>query len=192
MKAVWDAIAETDDWDGLMTAIDGQHPFAEHFRDFAVRNLNLELRPGDPIEPSYRDRDPDFPVTGPLIQNSGAAGRLSAQSDEEAPRAFDKPISPLAAHYYRFTVAADAGRVVVDLRGLSARAALDADLVVKIAGRGWERRRVDPAVPLVFCHADPGDAVEEFYLILSNHAMQLDTAVTGAFSVATRAAGCDG
>ena len=53
---IWEEFGRLDpgNIEQAMAIIDAQLPFEEHFRDFAVRNLNLALKPGDPIDPATR------------------------------------------------------------------------------------------------------------------------------------------
>src|ERR671912_256679 len=69
--------------------IDAKLPFAEHFRDFAGRNFNLQLQPGDPIKPDYADLDPQFPVgdvSPSLLVGADDADAWLPVAAEEEPR----------------------------------------------------------------------------------------------------------
>jgi len=74
-----------DDFEGTTAILDRLLPFKEHFRDFAVRNLNLDLQPGDPISPSYHDLDQTFPEgIAPAFERYNGGGsqtRLNVQTD---------------------------------------------------------------------------------------------------------------
>src|SRR5918993_2317211 len=91
---IWEAFGQLDPGtiDEAMAIIDAQLPFEKHFRDFAVRNLNLDLEPGDPIDPDYDDLDPRFPVgdiSPPLLAGEEDADAwLSIMDEDEEPLRF--------------------------------------------------------------------------------------------------------
>ncbi|HEY8448475.1 MAG TPA: hypothetical protein VIL01_15345 [Thermomicrobiales bacterium] len=183
---------EQDDWGGALAALDAAFPFEENFREFAVRNLNLELEPGDPISPSYSDLDPNFPegIRPPLVVGEGSDRRLEPATDDVPERIVGDTIKSLSAHYYYFVPTDDVARLTLDFRNLKPGEALDVDMIVNIEGKGWERRQLDPSQPITFCRANPDDNVAAFYLVLSNHEMDEATSVTGTFSVRATTDAC--
>ncbi|MER3436621.1 MAG: hypothetical protein C4346_02805 [Chloroflexota bacterium] len=183
---------EQDDWTGAMAALDAAFPFSEHFREFAVRNLNLKLEPGDPISPSYADLDPAFPegIRPPLVVGEGSDRRLLPTETGEPDRIVGDTIRSLSAHYYYFVPSGDVAQVTLDFRGMMPGEAMDVDLIVNIEGKGWERRMLDPTQPVTFCRATPENNVKAFYLIVSNHDINEATSVTGTFTVGATAKSC--
>jgi hypothetical protein len=181
-----------DDFDGTMQIINDILPFEEHFREFTVRNLNLDLEPGDPIDPSYIDLDRSFPEgTVPTFENeSKSQNRLVPSPGGSEPLRFEDTISSLSAHYYRFDTDADVTQVTFDLTGLAPSQAVDLDLVVKIRDKGWERRQLDPSKPITFCREIPEDNVARMYLVITNHDMNEATSVKGSFTVTADDAPC--
>ncbi|MEA2528191.1 MAG: hypothetical protein QOF73_5418 [Thermomicrobiales bacterium] len=189
----WKALAdvEPDDFDRTTEILDEMLPFNEHFREFAVRNLNLDLQPGDPISPSYQDVDPTFPTIGPDLNFArGRNGRLPLQSFGEDPQAFDAAILSLTAHYYYFTPAADSTQVTLDFSGLEPNDAIDVDIIAKIADGDWERRQLTTDGPVTFCREVPEDNVEKFYLVISNHDLSSVMTVGGSFTAGAYDGAC--
>jgi hypothetical protein len=185
---IWEDMeqVEQDDWDGALAVINDALPFEEHFRDFAVMNLNLDLEPGDPVSPSFADIDPIFPVgiRPPLIAGEGADRRI--QPGEA--RTVEDAIPQLRAHYAYFVPQEGATGVTLDFTGLVPSEAVDVDLIVNIEGKGWERRQLDPAKVTTLCRDKPADNVKGFYLVISNH--DVAARVEGNFSVTALDAGC--
>jgi hypothetical protein len=172
--------------DEAMAIIDAQLPFEKHFRDFAVRNLNLELQPGDPIDPSYEDLDPQFPVgypTPPLIVGgTDTEAWLPIVAEEAEPYRIADRLRSLTAHYYRFLPDPRGTMLVLDFSDLTPAADLDVDALVKIDGGVWERRRLEAGGVATLCLAQPEESVEELYLVLSNHNRDLFSIVEGEFT----------
>jgi hypothetical protein len=174
--AAWRAIAGAGtDWELGLAAIDAQLPFAEHFRTFALRNLNLELQPGNPITPRYKDLDPSFPDGAP--PQPSANEFLAAHSPQAPPRSFAAALRALEADYYHFIVSGNVGQVKLDWSGLAPASALTVEAVVKTRGKGWEVRRLTAASTSSLCD------VEEFWLVLANHATKLDSQISGDLKV---------
>jgi hypothetical protein len=187
---------EPGDDEAAMAVIDAELPLAEHFRDFAVRNLNLNLLPGDPITPSYDDFDPAFPDNYPPPMTVGemrSDARLRPQEEGEEPRRVADRIKSLSAHYYRFTPdpEAEIGQIGFDFSGLAPAEALAVDAIVKIRNKGWERRRLDPNGAITFCTSRPEDDVQDMFLVLSNHDRNLATSVQGEVTVSVLAEPCE-
>ncbi len=183
---------EQDDFAGTLRAIDAVYPFAENFREFAVRNLNLDLQPGDPISPSYRDFDPSFPEgqRPPMVVGEGRSRLLEAQDGGEPARRVEDTIKPLSAHYYYLIPQDEVASVTLDVSGMTPAGTLDVDLIIRIAGKGWERRQLSTDEPTTLCRADPDDDVEAFYLVLSNHSMEIDGAIDGAVEISASRETC--
>jgi hypothetical protein len=194
---IWEEFAGLgpNDTEEAMAIIDAELPFEVHFRDFAVRNLNLELEPGDPIDPSYDNLDPEFPtlaLSPPLIvgeDDEDAALPILAADDE--PRLFADRIRSLTAHYYRFEPDPRGGQLLLDFSGLAPASALDIDVLLKIEDGEWERRRLAAGGAATFCLSDPSEEVEELYLILSNHDRDLYSIVEGEFTAKVIGEHCD-
>jgi hypothetical protein len=188
IAAIWEAFGRLDPGtiEQARAIIDAQLPFAEHFRDFAVRNLNLALEPGDPIDPGYDDLDPQFPVdvVSPrlLVGAEEADAWLPLVSADEEPRRFADRLRSLTAHYYRFLLDPRGGMLTIDFSDLTPAGDLDVDALLKIEGGAWERRRFESAGVVTLCLSEPDEDVEELYLVLSNHNRDLFSVVEGEFT----------
>ncbi|MEA2525637.1 MAG: hypothetical protein QOF73_2864, partial [Thermomicrobiales bacterium] len=176
---------EPDDFNRTLQIINDILPFNENFREFAVRNLNLDLQPGDPISPSYKDLDPTFleGFAPPLLVGDSPASRIELDPGRDEPLRFDDPIPSLSANYYNFDTPAAVTRLTFDFTGLAPNEAVDVDVVTKIRGEGWERRQIDPSQPITFCREIPEDALSFFYLVISNHDMEEANTVRGTYTV---------
>jgi hypothetical protein len=73
----------------------------------------------------------------------------------------------LSAHKYHFQVAEDVDRIAV---------------MVRIAGKGWEGRKIIPEDQPIICRNDASQTIEEIYVILSNHPVNEKAASDGSFS----------
>ena len=191
---IWEGLeaVPADDASRGTDVIDAALPFAQHFRDFAVRNLNLALEPGNPISPRYKDLDPNFPDNIPPVLKAGEGPEktLQAQDEDEEPRRFDDTIKSLSADYYYFEPDAETQQVTFDFSRLTPATALDVDAIVKVKDKGWERRQLDPTNATTWCRSTPADNVEAFYLILSNHEKNILTTIKGDFTIAAQKAAC--
>jgi hypothetical protein len=185
---IWKAFSLLDpgSTEQAMAIIDAQLPFEDHFRDFTVRNLNLELEPGDPIDPDYGDLDPQFPVgdVSPplLVGGTDAEAWLPILARNEEPHRFADRLRSLTAHYYRFIPDSLGSMLVLDFSDLAPGAHLDVDALVKIAGGAWQRRRLEAGGATTFCLSEAEDDVEELYLVLGNHNRDLFSVVEGEFT----------
>jgi hypothetical protein len=182
--------------DEAMAIIDAQLPFETHFRDFAVRNLNIELEPGDPVDPDYGDLDPRFPIgeVSPALVVGGtdAEAWLPVVANGEEPYRFADRLRSLTAHYYRFLPDPRGGKFVLDFSNLAPAGDLDIDALVKIKGGAWERRRLEAGGLVTLCLSEPEDGIAELYLVLSNHNRDLFSVVEGAFTARVSGEPCVG
>jgi hypothetical protein len=194
ISEIWKQFGELDPGtiEQARAIIDAQLPFADHFRDFAVRNLNLELEPGDPINPSYDDLDLQFPVgvVSPqlLVGIDDADAWLPIVSTDAEPRRFANRLRSLTAHYYRFLPDPRGGMLTLDFSNLAPAGDLDVDALVKIEGGPWERRRLESGGVAILCLSEPDQDIEELYLVLSNHNRDLFSIVEGEFTAQVIAA----
>jgi hypothetical protein len=192
IAAAWKAIEGKTTWDELTDALNAQVPFDTKFREFAVRNLNLDLEPGDPLKPRYRTASmpasQSFPEGEPP-QFSADEASLNATDDGTPPAQLHEYLPSLKADYYHFRSVDDAvGKLTFDFASLSPAIDVDVDAILKIRDKGWERRQVYGG-KLTLCRAVPADRAEEVYLIVSNHNKR-DGAVTGSFTVQPSRSAC--
>ena len=193
---IWEAFGELDPGtiEQAKAIIDAQLPFEEHFRDFAVRNLNLELQPGDPIDPDYDDLDPWFPVgdisPALLVGAEDPDAWLPVAAEAEEPYRFADRLRSLTAHYYRFLPDPRGGMLILDFSELVPASDLDLDALVKIEDGAWERRRLDAGGSTTLCLSTPEDDAEEIYLVLSNDNRDLFSVVEGEFTAQVLADHC--
>jgi hypothetical protein len=195
---IWDEFAKLgpNDVEAAMDVIDAKLPFEQHFRDFAVRNLNRTLKPGDPIDPGYDDLDPEFPVsslTSPplIVGEDDAEAELPITNEDEDPRVIPDRLRSLTAHYYRFLPDPHGGQLLLDFSGLAPAADLDVDVLLKIEDGEWERRGLAAGGAATLCLSNPEEEVEELYLILSNHNRDLFSVVEGEFTAQVLGEHCE-
>lgn len=163
--------------------LDSIKSFATYFRDFTVRDLNMQL-PGAPIEPLFAALD--------TARTAGLAG------DVLKPRVRLFPglnftryawIAPLFAQYEHYVVDENAREVRIDVSGVPNAEHLQLDALVRV-GSTWQRRKVEGPL-FKFCREDAADDISEFYLVLSNDDRNRDGRINGEYKIETRAA-CPG
>lgn len=185
----WDRLegVAADDFATPLAILNDLLPFETNFREFTVRNLNMNLQPGDPISPRYDELDKTFPVgfAPPFHVGDNNTSRLELGPFRTEPFVFNDPIPSLSAHYYNFVTLSRATRVILDFTALDPLEALDVDLIAKRIGQGWTRQSIDPSNPIVFCRDNPDEAITMFYLVLTNHDMNERTQIRNSFTVSS-------
>jgi hypothetical protein len=176
IAAAWRGIESAGtDWDLGLDAINTQLPFAQHFHEFAIRNLNRDLEPNDPITPRYIDLDPLFP-DGAAPWND-VNDDLVAQSRDAAPLSYDAQIPALKARYYHFTTHETVRKIELDLSSLAQYGNLRVDVVKKSRETGWEIEQLEKTSKARVCDVD------EFYLVVTNHATNIAERTPLSFTV---------
>ena len=138
--------------------VDAAYGFDANFHRFALRNVNEELLPGNPVPKRYIDlagvangvkQFPDGEVKPEYVTSTLSAG-------SEATRAF--LMAPWSAAYEKFMINRGAlpNRVEFDFSGLSNRGGLKLDALIRTttaAGDEWVREPVvlNPESKAVFC-----------------------------------------
>ncbi len=155
-SAIFNAWAQIDgvapaDFAGVNAVIDAQLSFKDHFRDFAMRNLNKDVLgqvtvPGP--EKRYQQLVPSIPGTywPPIDEQSISADTPTSWTPTSMPA--------LTARYLHLTDSAPGGNVTLDLSGLTPSDSLDADVLVHVKDH-WERRQVD-GTPVHLLPGRPG------------------------------------
>ena len=185
--------------------IDAAYGFDANFHRFAVRNVNEELLPGDPLKKRYidlagiRDGEKQFPdpmdtefkpayVERPLVKGSDDTSTWK--------------IKPLSAKYARFKIdrAAPPSRVEFDFTGLADRTGLKLDALILTTAPNGADEWVSEPVPLeadgkaIFCfQTGPSTttvrgAFTTLRLVLANSS--LDKTVVGNIVVRPTALPC--
>lgn len=195
---VWGLLSNETDWYGAMDVISIYLPFALHFRDFAVRNINVNVagEGTDPIPRRYKDFDPAiaFPDGRPSPASMWQGPLLIEPTDEPAPH--EDTIAPLSAHYWQFSVDDSVKKFEFDFSGLGSDDILDVDALLAIRQDGvgsavkWEHRRLSHP-KAKFCRSIPAEDVQEMYLVLTNHEKE-DIKLDGKFTVDASEEPCRG
>ena len=150
---------------GIDDAVDAQLPFTTAFRDFAVRNLNIDL-PGNPLGTRYVAQDPDnFPDDVPPRQVTDDTSPLVVLPGTSLSQPVG--VEPLAAQYDRLLIDPSVEGLEIDFGGVTPAATLDVDAIVDVGGT-W-RRVPASGGRLAFCRLRPEEAVDQVYLVLANH-----------------------
>lgn len=176
---VWNQLGDATDWYSAMSDISLFLPFATNFRDFAVRNVNINVAGdgNDPIPKRYKDFDPSiaFPDGQPFPPSMWHPVETIEPTDD--PVAHPDMIKSLSAHYWRFKVGDSVEKVEFDFSGLGDMDILDVDALLAIRQQGqgsavkWEHRKL-PDPKAKFCLSIPEEDVAELYLVLSDHEQQ--------------------
>jgi hypothetical protein len=188
VAAAWGALEGKVTPAEMNQAISSELPFKDAFRDFAVRALNQGLDPGDPIEPRFSKLDPAVSTATPGGLRLRPKIPLVPSMDKTVVVAY---LSSLWASYTDITVDPDIRRVTLSFTGLTPADALDVDVLVKIKDKGWERRKLSNG-DTSFCRNKPADDLDELWLVLSNHDMDLKHPVQGSYTIKTSKTDCSG
>lgn len=163
-QAIFDAWKATDpiaprNFAAVTAAVDAQVPFDTKFREFAVRNVNLNavlkgagLRRYDDLDANFYDDWPPFA----MIPSDVSPGSPYTSSD---------PIPALAAYYYTPTFSDDARKITISTGGQ-----VDGDFLAHYADGTWKHIPIDGV--LKFCRDDPGWDIDSGILVASNHGVQ--------------------
>lgn len=166
----WKALEGAQGEIAFNDAINDVFSFKEHFRDFAIRNLNTEYKPGDslPIAKRYVGIDPNFPDSNdqyeptfesPVTLNTPSDISLSVSD-----------IQPLQAKYINFDVTGTQIKQVKFNFSQVPADGIDLNAVVKINGK-YEAapRDLNGAGEVRFCLDRPTEKLENLILVVSNY-----------------------
>ena len=149
----WELIEEAGpSQDSADQKVDGIFSFDLNFKEFAVRNLNRELKDGDPVKPRYLTFDSTFPDGKMPYPVSDVF------LDEDTGWSESHDLPGLKAHYSRIQFGDEVEKVEIRVTP-----AADVDLELLILENGRWRREDHSGEPLVtLCDVD------EVYTIASN------------------------
>jgi hypothetical protein len=174
-SAVADAWTKLEGKDGYAAAtsvLDGMLPFTSRFRDFAVRDWNEALSPGNAIDPLFQVLDPNFPTTQPKGKRASLGNALSGDND----LSFGAELPSLWSKYWVIEPKANVKSMTFDFTLLFPADKVDVDLLINTNGN-WVRRSGNLADHEKIC--DVSYAV----VVISNHDPQPDALVDGVWDV---------
>lgn len=181
IAAVWKGLESINkgDWEGADKVVDRVLPFKSHFRDFAVRNVDQKL-PGNPVSPRYQQLDKVpldiMPQTWPYT--------LVAEPRGTAPATIAVTIPSLTARYLLLKPDKETRQVTIEFNQLEPGDALDVDALIKVKSKAtWTHDSVAHGDKLHYCFNKPEEDVEKLELVLSNHALDVHTTITGDIKV---------
>lgn len=196
MKRIWDGLNTASTFEEADGVIDGVVPFDTNFKHFALRNLNTEFLPGDPLPKikRYVSEDPDQ-FKDDLVPPPYIEGELRADQDYSR----DFKLKNLSADYLHLTVNLAGGpisKVVFDATALKPANALDIQALV-LTKDGWVPQPITmTGDKITFCF-DEGTTTTSLYgsftemlLVISNHAMQSGMDIAGALKVQPSSTPC--
>lgn len=178
MGQIWAGLETVTSFDQADDVIDTAHPFAQNFKTFATRNLNMPLDPGDalPVSKRYVNLDsaqfpdkvpPSYMVTGTLVADQEYRQNVNMDS--------------LSARYFRLGPDARVKKVELDFSGLQPQDLTDVQVFVR-SKDGDPKDWITPPFDfsnedkVVFCLTDgpttsnfKGDFVD-MIIVVSNHA----------------------
>ena len=152
--------------------------FADHFRDFTVRNFNSSIEL-PPTERHYQGQDSAIPLDEkPTI--------LLPTLYLAQPAKFSRPatLQPLTAQYERYQVDPAVRYVRIDASTLANSAFVDLDALANVRGT-WQRRK-GKGTTLEFCRDDAPDDIQELYLVVTNRDRRRGQQVSGGYTVDAR------
>lgn len=161
IASIWKSLEGVGtDWSAGLNVIDQVLPFKDNFHRFALRNLNLALLPGNPINPRYVNLDSNFPDnTLPMIENSNPYLELTTLQDP--PMEVGVIAVSLNTAYYHYLAPGSARQVRLDLPGDPGPYHFDAVLLTR--NGTWKVRDLTGETNVSLCDA------QELYLVASNH-----------------------
>jgi len=175
------AVAASD-FSGVTAAVSQQLPFDANFRDFALRNLNMQevLDSAGLTSYSALDRQ-NFPTDKPPTHIEAVT--LAPEADYVSAA----NVAPaLGAAYWNVTLAPSARLVTISIADLTTALDADGDVLLHHATGKWEWRKFH-GTEISFCRDDPGQDVDSLYLIVSDHSTT--DALTGSIE-ATATTAC--
>jgi hypothetical protein len=186
----WRAMRGKIGWRAVQGALDAQLSFEQRFDDFGVEVLNKQLLPGDPINPRFRSPrlDPTFPETTPGDPRFSETVMDDLVLPLQAPStrfSYTLTLNSLASSYFEFAPPPGTGTLRFEFAALAPEIEIDA--IVRV-GDTWERREL-PASTTEWCLDTPKDAVEEGYLIFSDHDQTPGT-ITRPWSITAEEESC--
>ena len=191
MATIWSALDGVTTFAEADHAIDRAYPFATSFKRFAMRNLNSEFLPGDPLPRAKRyvaldpeqftddNSPPDQIVEGTLV-----ADRVYVQS---------LALKSLSARYLRLTVAGEVTppvrKIKIDTTQLQAAGGVDIQALL-LTQNGWLAQPLDITEnTATFCF-DTGPATvsvrgsfQQIVFVVSNHAFAPGANVVGDLKI---------
>lgn len=190
VAAAWRALEPETTWPGVMDAIAGEMSFAEHFREFAIQNFNLNINPDgdDPRPKTWQDIYPTFPEGRP----DGLKWRPATIAETEGePVVITENLAHLSAHYYHVAFDDQATRIEVDASALNPLDAADLDVLLQIGDPGDNRWRHEKlGAETEWCDIRPEEDVTDMFLIVSNH--DLAATVGGKIEIQATGVQCAG
>ncbi len=185
---IWKALEGVTSFGAADDATDRAFSFSDHFADFAFRNLNMELKPGDPVEPRYKALDSTFPDGfGPWGDRRKPQVTVTV-SPPGVTNDINEKLAPLTSHYRTVTIDPSVHRLVLDFSGLTG-GDVKPDAVVELnqpdGSTVWQRRTLSPG-STTWCLDDPDNQITAFLLILSNASYRADDNAAGKFSLTGR------
>jgi hypothetical protein len=185
MAQMWEGISGASTFEQADDAIDAVFPFRDHFKDFALRNLNSSYTPGDPLPEArrYVALDSHFPDRHTPTYTEGTL---------EPEQAFELalPLENLAARYVFLRVSSPIKKATFEFGGLTPADQIDVQALVH-TGEGWVSEPLDfsDEDEVVFCFDKGRTTVERrgsfdaMLLVISNHAVRADSRTSGELVV---------
>jgi len=196
MGQIWLALRGTETFADADRIINDAFPFDLNFKRFALRNLNTEFLPGDPLPKAkrYIGLDPDQ-FKDDLVPPPFLAGNLRADQDYSQ----DVTLKNLTATYLDLHVdlaGKPVSKIVFDSSGLEPADALDIQALVLTQGVWVTQPITMTGGNITFCF-DEGPTTTSLYgsftrmlLVVSNHSMQSGTDIAGTLKVKPSSTPC--
>jgi hypothetical protein len=197
MGQIWAGLETVTTFEQADDVIDASYAFADNFKTFALRNLNNEFAPSDPLPRAkrYVNQDPEqFPDgVAPTFVTGEAPIELVA--DQEFRQSLD--IENLSARYLRLTAGGTVRKVEFDFTGLQPQDLTDVQALIRTTD-GWVAQAFDYSTTntVTFCFTEgPTTATRngsfvEMILVVSNHAKREGNKVTGALVAKPQSKSC--
>jgi hypothetical protein len=192
MAAMWEGISGASTFEQADDAIDAVFPFSEHFKDFALRNLNTAYVPGDPLpdDQRYVALDSHFPDRHAPTYTEGTL-------EPEQDYTLTLPLPNLSARYVLLGADPLLKKVTFQFGGLTPADQIDVQALVYTQD-GWLSQPLDfsDEDEVVFCFDKGRTTLERrgsfdaMLLVISNHAARADSSTSGELVVEPTADPC--
>jgi hypothetical protein len=189
VAAAWVALEGKSTWAQLQAAVGSPLSFNAGMGEFAVRVWNEALE-GNPINPRFNHQrlDPDFPTEQPSGQRI-LEGLSIGPDDGPNGITIRESLHPLWSAYRPIRVDTGVGRLTITFTGWANPQSIGAEVLLKIAGQGWERRSLVIG-DNEFCLDRTADAIEDLIVIPYNRDPVSTAIATGSWTIKGETAGC--
>jgi hypothetical protein len=151
-----------------------------HFHRFALRNLNSSFGVDNPLKTHYVHLDTSFPDG--IMPGTVEDVQLTGRAATDPPLQYSHPLPSLRGHYYHFRFGDTVKQVTFDFSKMRPLLDRKVGAVIKIKDKPWVLREL-VADQMHFCRDKPDQAIEDLWIVVSNHNTDIAQSVLGSLEV---------